>query len=80
MQKNNETIDNLTRIGNSLHLQQNYLSYIKSHQNTQLIMIDVENFKQIDTKEEFEYINQKLDKNILVTGNYYGKGKTLKLK
>ena len=33
----------------------------------------------IDTKEEFEYINQKLDKNILVTGNYYGKGKTLKL-
>ena len=48
MQKNNETIDNLTRIGNSLHLQQNYLSYIKSHQNTQLIMIDVENFKQIN--------------------------------
>ena len=48
MQKNNETIDNLTRIGNSLHLQQNYLSYIKFHQNTQLIMIDVENFKQIN--------------------------------
>ena len=48
MQKNNETIDNLTRIGNSLHLQQNYLSYIKFHQNTQLIMIDVENCKQIN--------------------------------
>ena len=45
---NNGTIDNLTGIGNSLHLQQNYLSYIKSHQNTQLIMIDVENFKPIN--------------------------------
>lgn len=44
MQKNNETIDNLTGIGNSWHLYQNYLSYIKIHQNTQLIMIDGENF------------------------------------
>lgn len=41
---NNGTIDNLTGIGNSWHLQQNYLSYIKFHQNTKLIMIDGEIF------------------------------------
>ena len=33
----------------------------------------------IDTEEDFEYVNQNFDKDILVTGNYYAKSKKLKI-
>ncbi len=48
MKKKRETIDTLTNIGNSLYFYQNYINYIKKHQNTQLIMIDIEKFKHIN--------------------------------
>lgn len=46
--KNIELIDNLTSIGNSLYLYQNYHEYMKQYENVQLIMIDLEKFKQIN--------------------------------
>lgn len=48
MKKGKENIDNLTKIGNSLYLYQNYHEYMKQYKNVQLIMIDVEKFKQIN--------------------------------
>lgn len=46
--KSIELIDNLTSIGNSLYLYQNYHEYMKQYENVQLIMIDLEKFKQIN--------------------------------
>lgn len=48
MKKRKETTDSLTKIGNSLYLYQNYHEYMEQYKNVQLIMIDVEKFKQIN--------------------------------
>ena len=45
---NNKLIDPLTGIGNSEYFEKNYKSYNKHHQNSQLIMIDIEKFKHIN--------------------------------